>query len=211
MSFDHIFYVITGLCEISIWWMIWQDYRKDRGKVDLRMPGTKWLLMIVLSLLPIAAVIYHNYGGTNERTGLQEFDVPRNNAVMLSYGLEPQGGCFMNVNGGALASRRTGYKIAIGCFVYDGKTDILDAPYLQVSNLYDIRDEQVYVGAQFADYFKTYAANMHANGINIALLNIPNGVQTSQFTTLRQARALGVLIPDLGTARFEITEIKPAP
>ena len=58
-TFDHVFTAITGLCEISIWWMILQDYRKDRGRTELRMPKMKWFLMIALSLVPIGALVYN--------------------------------------------------------------------------------------------------------------------------------------------------------
>jgi hypothetical protein len=198
MSFDHIFNALTGLCEIAIWWMIWQDYRKDRGKEELQMPAMRWLIMIVLSLGPVGAVIYEKYIPKENHT-LREFDTPDGEAVVMSYGLDGPSSCFMTVHGKALALRRSGYKLAIACFIYDGHQDILDVPYLQVSKLYDIKDVDTYIGATFAAYFNIYRSQMHANGINVALLNVPYGVQTSQFTTLRQARALGVLIPVLNT------------
>src|ERR1035437_209764 len=56
--FDHIYNAITGMAEIAIWWMIWQDYRKARGKPELefKMPAKRWAVMVLLSLGPIAAV-----------------------------------------------------------------------------------------------------------------------------------------------------------
>ena len=54
--YDHAVNTIAAVCEIFIFWMIWQDYRKARGKLELRVPAKRWLLMISLSLGPLVAV-----------------------------------------------------------------------------------------------------------------------------------------------------------
>jgi hypothetical protein len=211
MTFDHIFNALTGICEIAIWWMIWQDYRKDRGKPELRMPKKKWTLMIVLSLIPLGVLIYargptSSVGSNSAPRGeIPEFDA-QNSTIVTAWAQDSPNSCSMDVNGNALLSRQSGYKLAIACFIYDGRTDILDAPYLQVSNLYDIRMGTVSIHAGYQPYFAEYGNKMHAVGIDIALLNVPNGVQASQFTTLRQARALGVRIPALTIAKSAIVQ-----
>src|SRR5205807_7570806 len=126
-------------------------------------------------------------GGTQKE--IPEFDA-QYTGIINGYGLDMASSCFMSVNGSALLSRQWGYKAAIACFVYDGREDILDAPYLQLSNLYDVRSGEVVMRATFQEYFNKYRSAMGAIGINIALLNVPTGIQTSQFTTLRQARAV---------------------
>src|ERR1022692_1700055 len=159
-------------------------------------------LITVLLFLLIGYDIYDRHQ-PNDLT-LMEFDVPSDDRVSMGYGQDSGQSCFMDVNGSLLRSRRSGYKLAIACFVYTGQQDILDTPYVQIGNLFDIRDGPIHVTAGFADYFKTYLAQLSAqvnmHKIDIVLLNVPNGVQTSQFTTLRQARALGVLMPAMGTA-----------
>lgn len=197
MTFDHVFIVITTIAEVSIWWMILQDYRKARGKKEIHVGWAKtgWLLMLVFSLGPIGAVVYSRYVPQT----LSEFDAPHEGPMVVSYGMDSPSSCYMTVHAAMFASRRSGYKLAIGCFVYGGQQDILDAPYLQVSNLYDIKDEDETIRALYAGYFVNYRNQVKAFGISIALLNVPNGVQPSSFTTLRQARALGVLIPALDT------------
>ncbi len=134
--------------------------------------------------------------------GMAEFDA-QNDALVISYGEELGGGYTITVNSSLLLDRQTGYKLAVGCFIYDGKEDLIDAPYLQVSNLYDIANGRVTMRASYKQYFWDYAKQVNANGITIALLNVPNGVRTDQFSTLRQARALGVKIPAVQTAAMQ--------
>ena len=206
MSFDHILEVITAICEIAIWWMIWQDYRVARGKPELRMPKRKWFLIIVLSLVPLGTMIYHRQSAASvvkPQSDIPEFDTP-NSTLVHSWAQDSPNSCAMEVGGEALLSRQSDYKLAIACFIYDGKVDILDAPYIQVSNLYDIKPGSVGIHAGYQPYFVQYMNQMHAIGINIALLNVPNGVQPNQFNTLRQARALGVKIPALDVAKTAI-------
>jgi hypothetical protein len=211
MTFDHIFSAVTGICEIAIWWMIWQDYRIARGKPELRMPTKKWVLMIALSLIPLGVLIYARgttspvESNSTPRGEIPEFDTP-NSTIVTAWAQDSPNSCSMDVNGNALLSRQLGYRLAIACFIYDGRTDILDAPYLQVSNLYDIKMGTVSIHAGYQPYFMEYRNQMHAIGIDIALLNVPNGVQTGQFTTLHQARALGVKIPALTIAKSAIVQ-----
>ena len=94
-----------------------------------------------------------------------------------------------------------GHKIAVACFVHDGTMPILDVSPLQVGKLYDVSTSEIYLKATWADSRSQYLQLNKAIGIDVALLVIPNGVETSQFTTLRQARALGVLIPEVTTAK----------
>ena len=96
--------------------------------------------------------------------------------------------------------------MATACLLYDGKEDILDAPYLQVGGLYDI---DKYGGtktlmAGWSPFFSNYFTEKGGTGVYVALLLVPNGAETYQFTTLRQARALGVRIPQLSAATMEI-------
>jgi hypothetical protein len=167
-----------------------------------RLPQLKryWPTLIMLGLmLLIAYNIYDRHH--QEVVAIPEFDDVQNAMMIEGYGADIPRYCFFQTNGIAFASRRSGYKLAIACFIYGGGQDILDAPNLQVSNLYDIHDGSIGMRVDFTDGFNEYRTKMNATGINIAILNVPNGVQTSQFTTLRQARALGVLIPFIGTAQ----------
>jgi hypothetical protein len=191
MNFDRVLSLLMLACEALITLMIYQDFRKDRGRPELQMPKKKWAFMIVIGLLPIAALVYDRAFPAE----IPEFDAVQEQPTVTSYGADSPDSCFMTVYGDALRSRKDNYKLAVGCFVYDGQQDVLDSPYLQVSSLYDITPGELYLKASFSPEFAKYFKEKHAIGIDIVLLNVPNGIQTSQFTTLRQARALGVRLP----------------
>jgi hypothetical protein len=53
--FEHIFTILNALIEGWIAWMIFQDYRKDRGKQEIQMPSRRFLLLVAFSLGPIVA------------------------------------------------------------------------------------------------------------------------------------------------------------
>jgi hypothetical protein len=206
MNFDHIFSAVTGICEIAIWWMIWQDYRIARGKPEFQMPTKKWTLMIALSLIPLGTLIVARETASpvklndEHREEIPEYDEP-NAGLIIGWGQDSPLSCYMNVNGKPLLVRQSGYKLAIGCFAYDGKEDVLDATYVQVSNLYDIKDGVIGIRGSYQQYFIEYSKQLRSVGIMVALLNVPNGVQPNQFTTLRQARALGVKILQISLAK----------
>jgi hypothetical protein len=67
---------------------------------------------------------------------------------------------------------------------------------------YDIKVGSIGIRAAYQPYFNDYRNQIHAVGIDVALLNVPVGVQPAQFTTLRQARAMGVKIPSLVIAKL---------
>lgn len=157
------------------------------------------IIMAILMLLTWVGVAV-GYYGRNSASDIPEFD-GSNADLVLGWGQDTTGACDMNVNGKLLLNRQSGYKLAIGCFIYDGKEDILDAPYIQVSNLYDIKDGVIAMRSSYQPYFLEYYKQMHPTGTEIALFNVPNGVQPTQFTTLRQARSLGVKIPYIKIVR----------
>lgn len=83
LSYDHIFNTLVGLCEISIWWMIWQEHRARKGQREFTVPTKRWLLMLAISLVPIGALAYYEF----HYEPPPEFDAP-SNAVVLSWGQE---------------------------------------------------------------------------------------------------------------------------
>lgn len=161
------------------------------------------LVMGLLSAVTIAAVALDYFyvrrparAAAAAPADIPEFDDAQND-LYVQYG-ETTDSCYMNVRGERYAARRSGYKLAVACFVWDGREDTLDAPYLQVSSLYDIRDGEEHLEAKYAQYFQPFRKGTHNEfKINIALLNVPNDAQPSQFKTLREARAVGVRIPTI--------------
>jgi hypothetical protein len=86
------------------------------------------------------------------------------------------------------------YKLAIGCFVTDGSVPLMDAPNVQVSRLFDIGKDSLTIREPYSAGFTEFLNQHHAIGIQIALLAVPYGTEITQFSTLRQARALHVKI-----------------
>jgi hypothetical protein len=163
--------------------------------------GRYWpmLAMALLALLTWSAVGLYYY--TRNQSGILEFDDARRAADLSGgYGQIAGSSCFMTVNSSLLLAMQDKYKLAIGCFISDGTTDILDAPEVQVSALYDIKDGDVTCRTNYSEAFQKYYGLKHSNGIMIAIFAVPNGVQSSSFTTLRQARAFGVKILEIRVA-----------
>lgn len=154
-----------------------------------------WVVLLAVTWCAIGYDFYDRH----HTVLLPEFDSKRNAPLVISYGGSPSS-CYMQVNGEAVLLNKSVYRLAIACFLYDGAEDILDAPNLQVSNLYDIKDGVVGIQQNFSESFQQYRMAQHAIGISIALLLVPDGVERNQFSTLRQARKLKVLIPSLTTA-----------
>ena len=163
-------------------------------------------LWIGLLALTWASVGYYLYVLHDQL--IPEFDAPITQ-MLQGYGTDGPNSCAMVVSGKVLLSLSKGYKLAVGCFIYDGSVYVLDAPGLQVGNLYDITADQTRLMAKWGDSFNRYRVEKGATGLNIALLIVPNGVQPSQFTTLRQARALGVKIPRIVTATSMVRLANP--
>ncbi|MGA8212254.1 MAG: hypothetical protein WB799_01575 [Candidatus Sulfotelmatobacter sp.] len=159
----------------------------SRGSIKKFWPMIVMAAMLVLTWGAVGYDVYHH------TASIPEFDEPQADPLVSSWGLEGQI-CDMTINGSALLPLRSDYKIAIGCFVFAGTEDILDAPNVQVSQLYDIRGDQILVRVPFSEAYQKYRDAHGAMGSHIALLLIPNGIEPSQFQTLRQARQLKVRI-----------------
>jgi hypothetical protein len=154
-----------------------------------------WILLLVLTWFAIG----YDYYDRQRQPSIPEFDTYQR--MVDRYGGDTPNSCFMQVKGGVFLPLSKKYKLAVTCFVWDGTIPVLDAPHLQVGNLYDISDNEIYLKARWGDEFNQYRSEQHSVGIAVALLLVPNGVQTSQFNTLRQARLLGVRIPESDIAR----------
>jgi hypothetical protein len=179
--------------------MIWQDYRRAKGKaeVGIRMPSKQWLLMVFLSLFPIGALVFHNL----THDPIEEFDAP-NKKLVIGWAEEGLS-CSMQIDQNFLQRFRQDYKLATACLIYDGTQDILDDPYMQVGGLYDIDENRSIkkLTAGFTPNFAQLYVQKNSVGVFVALLLVPKGIEPSQFSTLRQARALGVRIPNLALTK----------
>lgn len=186
-------------------------YQAEKG--TLNMPDQaprivkvkRYWPMAAMALMTVAtwcAVGFAYYQHVYNPAPILDFDQPQAGPALSSYGMDSPDSCMGTANGNSLvlAAHQANYRVAIACFAYDGKEDILDAPKLQVSRLYDIKPGLVIMRASYSTDFLQYEAAMHSIGIEVALFLVPDGVDISQISTLREARNLKVHILNISVA-----------
>lgn len=100
---------------------------------------------------------------------------------------------YVTIDGRLLSAYSSQFKLAAVFFKWSGNPDFIDVEGLQKSNVYEIRHEAVrIVIALDQEFLKTRPG---AN--NFVALLIPNALRMDQFSTLRQAYALGAI--EIGT------------
>jgi hypothetical protein len=128
---------------------------------------------------------------------------PDSHPFVQEYGQDPLSeSSHLTANGDRFMYYAGEYKIASACYVYDGVGDLLYAPQLQVSKAYDIRNSPIRMLAQWGPTFRGYLQTKKFVGMAHVVLLVPMGVDPGQFTTLRQAQAMGVKIVNGGIATF---------
>jgi hypothetical protein len=127
------------------------------------------------------------------RENILDFDSQRL-PVVVGYGAGPDG-CAAGVEGKTWLAYRAQYRLAIGCFIWDQTSDLFDAPNVQISSLYDIADKEIAMRISYSGAYLHFLSEHRAHAMEIVVFLVPNEVSTSEFATLRQARALGVHIP----------------
>jgi hypothetical protein len=189
-----------------------QIFANPAGKtVPREKPRFIWLKRYwptLVTLLLFVLIGYDIYD-CHHSVEIPEWDEARAAPLVINYGGDPDG-CFMTIDSKSLVAYARDYQLAIGCFFYGGTQDVLDAPNLQVSNLYDIKEGQILIRITYSQGYLLYRQTQHAGLGNIALLLIPKGIASDQFSTLRQARNLKVKIPAI-QAGGSGTVINPQP
>jgi hypothetical protein len=135
-------------------------------------------------------------------------DFPDPHAPVYDYGVTPSE-CYVSVNGQRFSRYAGHYKLASGCYLYDGNGDILDAPQLQVSRTYDINNSQFRMRIPWGPGFKQYVLTKLPSHLNLVVFLMPVGIDPGQFSTLRQAKALGVRLITAGAAPVVYNTSKP--
>jgi hypothetical protein len=97
------------------------------------------------------------------------------------------------VNGSKLLSKKSRYKVAAVCFHYVSRGDYVDSANLQKSRLFEIRDELETIPIPVDSAFVYEWQTQNISPTSYFGLLVPNDVSMDQFSTLRQAFALGVL------------------
>lgn len=91
------------------------------------------------------------------------------------------------------------YRVGAVSFHYLGTTDVDDVDNLQKSNLYDIRDDAIELYIPVNEAFRQEIAHGGSGHTNYHLLVVPKERSMGDFTTMRQAKALGAKVVSIGS------------
>jgi len=126
---------------------------------------------------------------------------PQPKSYIFGYATGPAG-CEVTANGDEFFKYREKYRLAVGCYIWNGVGDVLDAPQLQVSPAHEITKGTMPLRLFWGASFPQYLFDQHANMLNEVILMLPAGVDPGQVTSFRQARSLGVRIVPAGSTNL---------
>lgn len=151
-----------------------------------------WPTLVMVVLIGLTAFDVYD---RHHHSGLLEFDDPRQQEALKGWKASADG-CAGIVDGTnpAILSMAKEYKVAIACFAWDDTISPLDAPNLQISSPQDIEKRDLVFKCGFSPAFSQMIHTERPKWVEIVILFVPNEVQTTQFSTLRQARAMKVKI-----------------
>ncbi len=133
---------------------------------------------------------------------LPEWPDPKPYVVQYGVG---QNDCLVVVNGDRFLKYRAHYRLASACYIYDGIGDLLDVPQLQTSKAYDIRVGAMALRAVWGASFPKYLSEKGPIlSMNHVVLMLPIGVVPGEFSTLREAKAMGVKIVNGGSNSMSV-------
>lgn len=192
---DRVIYaiVLTLVGAFVLAYAVWSHHIPNLPKLKI------WVPLLIVTWIAIGFDYYSHRAISDP---LPEFDQPQAAPLLEGYGKDSPNSCFAVANGdnARLQSYSSSYRIAMGCFVYTGMEEMLDAPLLQVSNLYDIKKGPIPMRTELSAPFQQVLQTLNPVALNVVLFLVPKGVEPSQFSTLRQARDLNVKIIVLATA-----------
>jgi hypothetical protein len=158
------------------------------------------MAMGVMMLVGAVLIAYDLHD--RHRVKLPEFDSAAAVSLMMTYGTDKapnEAFCKVDANGDKLLPYRDDYNVAFACYTMDGTGPELDTSYIQFSQTYDIVEGQIGMRLHMRPGFYADTFNGRGGFINYVLMLVPKEVQVSQFSTLRQARALGVKLIERGS------------
>jgi hypothetical protein len=151
---------------------------------------------VLASVCLIASIV----GWLKLVTGPDEVDSIVNPArFVAAFGSVAPGTCTVDVEPNVIWSHRDRYRLAAGCFVYDGTVDIADAPHLQVTKAYDMTRSTLSMSLDWTDSFQQYLKGARRGEFTYVVFLLPKGVEPGNFSTIRQARAMGARVVLVGS------------
>ncbi len=183
-----------------MWRLMVRQVRFAEGQIEKKKGGSKALPPIKVPLYPfvISAVLalaawlpyYLGPPIINLDAG----------AALTSWGFYPQNSttpteCLLTVNPNKLGRYRLTYRVGAIVVRYNGSPDFKDATPLYKSTLYDIPES----GSPFAVVIAIDSVFLKSQGApNFQLLLVPKNVHMEDFSTLRQAEAMGAKVIGMG-------------
>jgi len=147
-----------------------------------------WVALLLLTWVALGYDIY----GRHHSAELREFDEPNQQKPLLfGVGMKAPDFCQVMANGNLLLPYKNDYNVGFACYLWDGTQDQLDAPIILFSEPRDIVGGDISMRVEFNQQFD-WRFNHSEGMVNYLLMLVPKNVRISQFSTLRQARALKV-------------------
>jgi hypothetical protein len=169
------------------------------GSMESRNSPPLWRFYIVpvLSTLLVCGVVGFDYWDRHYPSRCDK-DITKVGCILKSYGSLAHGSgepwrVQAIVEGKCLFPYRDTHRVAVIAFHTPGDREWLDIRDLQKSALYDIRDGEIPVVFNLTDNYVNELAHGWRGATNYYPLLVPKGLGMDQFSTLRQALALGAI------------------
>jgi len=104
---------------------------------------------------------------------------------------------YASADGDRLVPYKTKYRVSAIAYHDYGLVDPTEIRNLSKSSLYEISTGEIYMSFKINEQFRE-EARQGARGTSYRILLVPHGVTMDQFDTLKQAKALGVLLGGAG-------------
>jgi hypothetical protein len=202
MTKDDWYFLIT--LAVGLIALLGMDWKLVAGRVSMSNQKRQIALLILVCLCVVSsATSWYRLHQIYDRIPYAEYQSPLNTmGAMQSWG----GGQFnkigqpgqtgqsvIKVDGNAIVSYQSDFKVAGLVLHYSGKTDLKDVSELTKTGLYDIAPNEIIM---IVDLNQTFLDEMaHGiSGTNYIAILVPNDVRLDQFATIRQAEAMGVKV-----------------
>lgn len=175
------------------------DIKFFREKLKSEQRRAWFLRAVIAASVVCCAWGWYRIHELHQRIPFADYQTPRNkNGAILSWGLDGNETGFLVIDGTAVMDYADNYRLAAVIFHNPGY-DELDISSLSVSTLHDIGSSSpIKITVQLSDRYKQEARTMV--GTDFAALLVPKTVMPTQFSTLRQARAMGAIVIGEGSA-----------
>jgi hypothetical protein len=198
MTKDDWYFVITLV--VGIVALFGMDWKLVAGRVSISNQKRQIVLLILVCIcLVSSATSWYRLRQIYERIPYAEYQSPQNTmGAIKSWGggefkTPQEGHSILLIDGNGILSYQNDFKIAGVAFHYSGATDVKDVSALNKTNLYDIGPNDITMVVEWNQAFLDEMAH-GVHGTSYMALLVPNTVRMDEFSTIRQAEAMGVKV-----------------